>query len=300
MSMEQLNATYGIDGHLAFFAGEGGLPMAKITAAGAEALVSIYAGQVLAWRPAGQSEDVFFLSSKAYYAPGKAIKGGVPICWPWFGADPDGKGRPGHGFMRNRQWDVRSGEKTADGRVRFVMGLKESADTLAIWPHAFDLEIEVIVGETLTINLTSRNTDAGPVTISQGLHSYFRVGNIARTQVLGLDGARFIDKVDQSKDKKIWGPVIIEGEVDRVYYGIGNRLGIVDRTLERRIDLTSSGSKSAVVWNPWKAIAASMADLEDDDYQRFVCVETTNASPDTVILDPGASHTIGVVISVEA
>ncbi|MCC2113036.1 MAG: D-hexose-6-phosphate mutarotase [Hyphomicrobiales bacterium] len=299
MQSEHLNAQFGIAGGLSFFTGEGGLVMARITTAGAEALVSAYAGQVLAFRPAGQANDLFFLSEKAYYAPGKAIKGGVPVCWPWFGSDPEGKGRPGHGFVRNRAWDVRGSAALADGRIRLVLGLQDTAETRAIWPHAFDLEMAVTVGERLEIALTTRNSGAEAMTISQGLHSYFQIGDVDRVAVLGLSGKSYIDKVDGGAVKLQDGPVTIACETDRVYLDVDGPVTIDDPALGRRIVVTGTGSRSAVVWNPWIGVAASMSDLNDDDYKILLCVETTNAGTDTIIIPAGGEHRPGAVIGVE-
>jgi glucose-6-phosphate 1-epimerase len=298
MSIEQLNASFGIPGHLTFVEGAGGLPMARIVAQGAEALVSVYAGQVLQWRPAGQAEDVFFLSGKAYYAPGKAIKGGAPVCWPWFGADPEGKGRPGHGFVRNRPWDVRGSELMADGRVRLAMGLTDTEETRAIWPHAFDLELEAIVGDTLTIALDTRNHGSEPLTITDGLHSYFRIGDIAGVRVTGLNDKAYIDKMDGGKTKMHDGVLAVSGEMDRIFLSPDREMAIEDWGLGRHIVLRSTGSRSAVVWNPWIATTAGMGDLEPDDYLRFLCVETTNAGPDVVTIPGGHRHELGVEIAV--
>lgn len=298
MTIAQLDGQFGIGGHLSFIDGEGGLPMAKITAQGAEALVSVYAGQVLQWQPAGQREDVFFLSRKAYYAPGKAIKGGAPICWPWFGSDPEGKGRPGHGFVRNRPWDVRGTRLHDDGRVSLTLGLTDSDETRGIWPYGFDLELVATVGKTLAITLNTRNHGSEPLTITDGLHSYFRTGAISGVKVTGLEDKAYIDKMDGGATKTQNGAVTVEGEMDRIYINPAQRLEIEDAELHRTIILKTHGSRSAVVWNPWTKTTAGMADLEADDYLRFICVETTNAGPDVVTIPGGYRHELGVEISV--
>lgn len=271
--------------------GHGGLPMINVSNGHADALISVYAGQVLSFQPKGAA-DVLFVSEKAYYAQGKAIKGGVPICWPWFGADPEGKGRPAHGFMRNRMWSEWESRENADGSTTVVLGVESSPETLAIWPHAFKLAMEITVGNTLQLALVTRNTgntgDA-PFTITQALHTYFSVGDIATTRVTGLEGTQYIDKAAGAGGaiKQQDGAVSIAAEVDRVYLGVPSALAIVDGAQNRTIRITSSGNQTAVVWNPWAEIAAGMADLQDDDYTRFVCVETTNAADDVVEVPAG-------------
>jgi hypothetical protein len=141
MTIEEFNTKYKIAGQLEFIAGNGGLPMIRVNNAKAAALISLHAGQVLSYQPAGEPEDVLFLSEKAYYQDGKAIKGGAPICWPWFGADPEGKGRPGHGFVRNRAWNVVATEAMNNGDVKVTLGLEDTPDTRAIWPLEYELSM---------------------------------------------------------------------------------------------------------------------------------------------------------------
>jgi glucose-6-phosphate 1-epimerase len=288
MNIEQLNAKYSIAGQLEFVAGKGGLPMIQIKNAKTQALISIHAGQVLSFQPNGESEDVLFLSSKAYYQDGKAIKGGAPICWPWFGADPEGKGRPGHGFVRNRSWNMVATEALANGDIKVTVGLDDTPETQAIWPHSFSLRQEIIIGDSLNLSLITRNTGKEKFSITQAFHTYFKVGDITRAKVLGLAGCDYLDKIGGgSVQKHQTGDVIIDAEVDRIYLNVGNTLTIDDSALNRRIQITSQGSKTAVVWNPWEKIAKEMADLEDDDYKRLLCVETTNAANDVVEVSSG-------------
>lgn len=288
MMIAQLNADFAIAGQLTFVEGKGGLPFIQISNAHADALVSVYAGQVLSFTPKGAS-DLLFVSDKAYYAEGKAIKGGVPICWPWFGADPEGKGRPAHGFMRNRMWEVWGSQANADGSTSVTLGVASSPETQAIWPHAFKLAMEITVGKTLQLALVTHNTGDTAFTITQAMHTYFAVGDIAQTTVTGLDGTQYIDKAAGANGaiKPQAGGVTLSAEVDRVYLGVPAELAIADGAAQRTIRISSGGNKTAVVWNPWAAIAASMADLQDDDYLRFVCVETANAADDVVEVPAG-------------
>lgn len=290
MNIESLNRDFGIDKHLTIDAGNGGFPVLTVDNGKAQASISLYAGQVLSYRPSRSADDLFFLSDRAYYAPGKAIKGGVPICWPWFGPDPQGQGRPAHGFVRNRPWQLVATAALGDGATRISMGLSDDADSRQLWPHAFELTLEVTVGDRLTLTLTTANRGAEAFTLSQALHSYFQVGDIHRVTVEGLDGHRYLDKMDHGVEKRQQGPLAIDGEVDRIYTGVGGDLAIDDPGLGRRIGIHSAGSASAVVWNPWSATAAAMADLGDDDYRRMLCVETCNAGPDLVEVAAGGEH----------
>ncbi len=289
MSIEQLNNDHGITEQLKFIEGNGGLTMIEVNHAKAKALISLHAGQVLSFQPNNEADDLMFLSNKAYYQSGKAIKGGAPICWPWFGADPEGLGRPGHGFVRNRAWNVVSTGVTADGNILVTLGLEATDETKAIWPHSFVLTQEITIGDTLNLALITRNTGTETFPITQAFHTYFRVGDINQATVLGLEDCNYIDKVDNGSTKQQTGAVTISGEVDRVYLDVKDNLVIDDAALKRRIQITSKGNTTAVVWNPWAKIATAMADLQDDDYQNLLCVETTNAESDIVQVAPGNS-----------
>lgn len=286
MKIEQLNADYAIAGQLKFIEGKGGFPFIEISNAKTSALISVYAGQVLSFCPAGTADDLMFLSEKAYYQPGKAIKGGAPICWPWFGADPQGLGRPAHGFVRNRLWNVVATGTTADGDTRVTLGLIDTPETRAIWPQSFTLALEITVGSSLNLELVTRNTGTQMFPVTQAFHTYFKVGDISQISVLGLEGIDYIDKTDNSAQKQQTGAVMIDTEVDRIYLRVQGELVIADAALKRRIRIASRGSKTAVVWNPWAKISAEMGDLQDDDYRRLLCVETTNSVTDVVEIAP--------------
>ncbi len=293
MTIDELNNGYAIEGQVEFVAGKGGFPLARIDNGKARALISVYAGQVLSFQPADQSEDLLFVSDVAYYQEGKAIKGGIPVCWPWFGADPEGRGRVAHGFVRNRAWSVRASEALADGDTQITLGLVDNDETRRIWPCAFDFSLEVTVGNRLKVELVTRNTGDQPFTITQALHSYFHVGAIGQVQVLGLENTDYLDKAGDGSRKTQAGAIRIDEEVDRIYLDVQPELVIEDAALGRRIRITSTGSHTAVVWNPWADISANMGDLKDDDYQHFVCVETANAATDIIEVKQGGEYRMG-------
>ena len=297
MNFDELSR-YEIDGELQFIEIEHGFVYAEINNTRAHATVSTYSGQLLSYRPKDRQEDLLFVSDKAYYEAGKAIKGGIPVCWPWFGPDPENRGRPAHGFVRNRQWQVSGSESLADGSTKIILSITDSEATRALWPHPFQLDIEITVGDTLRVELVTHNTGNDSITISQALHSYFRVGDITSVSVLGLDGINYIDKANDSARKTQAGPLTISSEVDRIYTDTSGDLTIDDASLERKIAITSSGCSTAVVWNPWVNIAASMADLDDDDYLQMLCVETANAGPETVTITAGDCYRLSAEYSI--
>ncbi|MDT8363761.1 MAG: D-hexose-6-phosphate mutarotase [Nitrosomonas sp.] len=299
MNIEQLNNQHGIADQVIFETGEGGLPFIRVKNDSATALISIYGGQVLAFQPKHASSDLLFLSKLAYYQPGKAIKGGIPICWPWFGPDPEGLNRPAHGFMRNRLWDVLETAMTAEGDVRVVLGLSDTPETQSIWPRAFALRLEISIGETLNLALVTRNTGSQAFAITQAFHTYFSVGNISQVKVLGLENTQYIDKVNDNQQMDQAGAITINAETDRIYLDVSNEFSIQDDAMKRRIHITSKGNRTAVVWNPWIKISGEMADLQDDDYQRFICVETTNTATDSVNIQPGSEFCLAANYRVE-
>mgnify|MGYP001822248104 CR=1 FL=1 len=300
LNIDQLNSKFAIEGQLHFIAGKGGFPLIVIDNEIATALISTYAGQVLAYQPVDSSEELFFVSEKAYYQPGKAIKGGVPICWPWFGDDPEDKGRAAHGFVRNRQWEVSGTKILEDDSIQVRLNIKDNDETREIWPCSFQLILQVTVGSSLSIELLTHNTGNEPFFISQALHTYFKVGDISQVQVLGLENHDYLDKADKGLKKLQAGPVVIENEVDRIYMKVKNKLMIADASLGRNIHINSSGSQTAVVWNPWVKIAAAMGDLNNEDYRHMLCVETVNAVDDIVQIQPGSDYRLKVNYSIES
>ncbi|SEK67298.1 D-hexose-6-phosphate mutarotase [Nitrosovibrio tenuis] len=286
MNIEQLNNNHGIVDHIKFIEGAGGFPYIRVDNAKGSAIISIYAGQVLSFHPANEPHNLMFVSERAYYQPGKSIKGGTPVCWPWFGPDPEGKGRPAHGFVRNRFWEVMRTEASGNEEGKVTLGLRDSAETKAIWPHSFELLLEITVSDSLNMELITRSLNGDTFPVTQALHTYFKVGDIAQVVILGLEGTEYVDKTDKGHVKSQAGAVVIDKEVDRIYRNVQGEIVIEDAELDRRIRIKSKGSKTAVVWNPWAKISAEMGDLKDDDYKCFVCVETANADQDVVQVGP--------------
>ncbi|MGB2925733.1 MAG: D-hexose-6-phosphate mutarotase [Limnothrix sp.] len=300
MDIQQLNQDYGIADSLTFTEQESGFPLIEITNGQAQAVISVYAGHVLSYRPVDAATDVIFVSDLVAFKAGKAIRGGVPICWPWFGPDPDGQGRPNHGFVRDRLWQVISTETTTTGETRVILGLNDTPETRKIWDYAFELAIAITVGKTLTIELITRNTGDKAFTITQAMHTYFKIGDISQTKVVGLDNCDYLDKVDGGKQKNQLGEVAIASEVDRVYLNAPSELVIQDVALDRTIKISSQNSKTAIVWNPWIEKAAAMGDLGNENYKTMICVETANAADDTIEIMPHSDFQLSATYALEA
>ena len=293
---QQLDRQHGIAGKLRFVDAAPGLPVGEIALPQASARIAVNGAQVLEWAPAGQP-PVLWVSRAAVYQPGKGVRGGVPVCWPWFGAGADGQ--PAHGFVRTRLWQVRQTGLGPADTVFLRLGLTDDESTRALWNHAFDLELVVSVGAALKIELVTRNTGVEPFTITDGLHTYFRVGDIGKTRVLGLEETAYLDKVQGMKEGRQRGAVEFGGETDRVYLDTTADCIIDDAALGRKIRVAKSGSRSSVVWNPWGEKEKSFADMAADEYRDMLCVETTNAATDSVIVPPGGEHRLVAFIGVE-
>lgn len=296
---EQLNQKFGIDNQVKVVEGKGGFPVVEVSNDKAKAKISVYSGQVISFQPVGEAEELLFLSDKAYYETGKAMKGGIPVCWPWFGPDPEEKGRGSHGFVRNRMWNLLSAEAVSGGETKVRLGVTADEETQKIWPHSFELVIEILVGAKLIVTLITQNTGEEAFSITQALHTYFSTGDITKVRVLGFENARFVDKADGGLEKTQTGAITITEECDRIYTDVSPEVVIDDGAMGRRIKITSTGSSTAIVWNPWKEISTKMADLEDQDYQRFICVETANAEDEVIEVSPGSEYRMQAVYAVE-
>lgn len=290
MDIVRANDEFGIQGVLQICAGNGGFPLITIENAHARAEICAHGGQVLSYLPAEESQDLLFVSGQARYESGRPIRGGIPVCWPWFGPDPDAGGRPDHGFARTSDWRLLSTGAMVDGATRVRLGLRDEEVERGLWPQSFALEIEITVGSRLVVALATTNSGDAPITITQALHSYLRVGDVGRAQVLGLAGYDYIDKVADGARMTQSGPINVDRRVDRIYTATTDDLIIDDAALGRRIRIEREGSGSVVVWNPWVEQARSMGDFGDEEYTRMLCVEPANAAADAIDLAPGERH----------
>jgi len=287
-----LNQRFGAPGRIAFRTGEAGLPIISLVNAYGTCELSLYGGQVLSYRPTGHV-PVLFTSKAAVYEPGKPIRGGIPICWPWFGPSSD-KAQPLHGFARLMQWGLQATEYSSDvTEVR--LALSDSELTRHFWPYAFDLTLRVWLDQRLNLALTTVNRDKRPFTLTQAFHPYFRVRQITDTTVRGLDQALYTDLLTGQTGVQ-QGALNIRSETDRVYLPTSPECVLQDTGIGRAIAVAFTGTRRLVVWNPWIDKAHAMPDFGDDEYQRMLCIEPANTAEDAVMLEPGARHTLSVAL----
>ena len=292
-----LNSRFGSPGKIACRAGENGLPIIAIANGSGSCEISLYGGHVLSYRPAGHL-PVLFMSKAARFEPGHPIRGGIPVCWPWFGPHPTSPALPMHGFARILPWSLAATDYTSRStEIRLV--LTDSEQTHAWWPHRFHLTLRVALENALKVELTTRNSDKEPFTFTEALHSYFTVRQIMDVTVRGLEGATYSDKVTGTDGHLQETPVVVRQEVDRVYENTETECVIDDAGLGRQIVVAKQGSRTTVVWNPWIAKSKRMPDFGDEEYTRMICVETANDTGNAVTLDPGESHTLAAVLSAD-
>lgn len=280
--------------------GPGGLPFLAVETDRCTARLTPYGGQLCEWTPAGQKRSALFLSPRSAFAAGKAIRGGVPICFPWFGNHPTDKTRPAHGFARTRMWDVVSITRSQTNDVVVTLRLTPDADTRALRDAEFLAMLVISLGTSLELAFTVENTGHREIAYEVALHSYVAVSDVERIRIQGIERTRFIDKVDSFREKTAGAePLVLTGETDRVFLETETPCVVDDRALARRIRIEKSGSRATVVWNPWQAKAEAMADVGGDAWRSFVCVETANCGPHVVRLDPHARHTMTARMTVE-
>lgn len=249
-----------------------GIKIVQINHPKATASVSLHGGHVLSYKPTDQ-EEVIWLSEKAELDPAKAIRGGIPICWPWFGRIA----APAHGFARTSQWYLVEHRESEDG-VIVCLGLEESESTLSVWPFTFQARLYVEISDRLKVTLDVCNTDDKPWTFSGALHTYFNVADIRESVTTGM-GSEYIDSLQQGKVCQGGAELQLTDTVDRVYTAPEATIEISDPKHSRTIVIKNSGHNAAVIWNPWEAGAKSMGDMADDGYNTMLCVESTYHAP---------------------
>jgi glucose-6-phosphate 1-epimerase len=297
-AIAELDRRFGVPGIASVVAGPGGLAAVSVTAPEATGRMCLHGGHVIAWQPAGAAEALF-VSAASNWEDGRAIRGGVPVCFPWFAGKADDPKAPAHGFVRAKAWKLESIERSDDGVV-VSMSTGSDESTQRWWAADFRLVQRVTFAAELRMELSLTNTGAAPLRFEEALHTYFTVGQIRQVRLHGLDGVRYVDKTDGNREKTQRGPIVIESETDRVYLNTTGAVEVEDGVLRRRIRVAKENSRATVVWNPWVDKARAMSDFGDDEWERMVCVETCNVAGCAVELAPGGAHTMTALVSVAA
>ena len=296
--LKALQNRFGGFDHIAFEQTDQDVVLIHINHPLAIATISLQGGQVLEWRPRSEAEPVLWSTDPTHWLPGRAIRAGIPICWPWFGAHPSEQTAPAHGYARLCRWEVVKISNVHSGAVDIDLCMEPSHEAAARYPLRASLGTRISVGETLSISLTTINTGKDSIKITEALHAYFKVGDVDDIQIEGLNGYDYIDLIDQNIRKTQVDALRLTGETGRVFLNTSNECFIVDRALSRTIKIEKSGSHTTVVWNPWLETAAEMYDLGPVDWQKMVCVESANALENFVTIEPEGQHTLTVKYSV--
>lgn len=286
---------FAIEGAVAIQAGEGGMPKVVVTGQHGAAEMYLHGAHVTSFTPSGQS-PMLWMSRDAVFSPAKAIRGGVPVCWPWFGKLDEHPELPQHGFARTSDWQLQSTSVETDGAVVVAMTLMDDEKSRALWPHKFQLTLQVTVGKEMTLKLSCVNTGEEPFDASAALHTYFAVDRIEDVQVRGLAGRRYVDQLDGGAIKTIDGDIVVDREVDLIAIDSDDDVMIAEASASREIRISKSGSASTVVWNPWVEKSKKMSDFPDDGYKTMLCIETANAANDVRNVAPGTTHVISQTI----
>jgi glucose-6-phosphate 1-epimerase len=300
MGAEELTAEFGIAGILDFIETQHGMVKAVTSLDGMTGELYLQGAQVTAWQPPDE-RPVLFTSANSAFAPERAIRGGVPIVFPWFGASRHTPTAPQHGFARTATWHLDGVETTGSGSLTLTLSLDDGDVGSPFWPDRFRAIYSVTFGQTLSLRLAVQNPAMHPILFEDALHSYFAISDVAEIAISGLAGATYIDKADAARRKvQTANLVTITAETDRVYLDTSGQCVIEDRGWRRRIVVGKDGSASSVVWNPWAEKAAAMVDLGEDAWRGMVCVETGNIADNEVRLAADAEHQMSTAISIAA
>ncbi len=300
LTIDQLQASHGIENQVWFESGQGGLTRIIVQTPLAQAEIYLYGAHLTHWQPTG-AQPVLFMSKKSSFEKGKPIRGGVPLCFPWFGdalGQPDVPANPAnHGFVRIYQWNVEQVTLDPRGQVVITLFICSSETTGAIWPHAFELRHTITIGQELSMSLQTRNMGTKDFIISEALHTYLQVSDVRQVQVRGLENQPYFSKLQNATIDGSDKPIEIDQEVDRVYTDFAGPCLLHDPGFERTIQIQSTGSASTVVWNPWVEKSIQMPDFGDDEWPHMLCIETANVMQNTQTIAPGEGHQMQTTLS---
>jgi glucose-6-phosphate 1-epimerase len=292
-----LDRQLGIPGVARVSEGNGGLARVQITGAFGEGEMYLHGAHVTSWKPAGDDE-VLFISTKARWEEGQAIRGGIPICFPWFRAKVDDPHAPAHGFVRTKMWQLESILEDENG-VTVTMFTQSDEHSRKWWPQEFRLVHRATFGSEMRLELVCKNTGTTPFRFEEALHTYNRIANIQDVRLRGLDRVSYLDNTASNQEKTQQGDVTIALATDSAYRNTQNQVDLLDPNKKRRIRLRKEHSLNTVVWNPWSEGAARLEDLGDGEWMQFLCVEASNILDAAINLAPGQEHRMAAVLAVD-
>ena len=271
---------------------ENGFKYIEIQNSQAEAKIALQGAHIFHYK-ANAKTPLLWLSELAYFKEGKAIRGGIPVCFPWFGPHKSDATLPQHGFARTAMWSLILVEEIDEGKTHIQLQLLANEETKKLWNYNFDVRLDFVVSAELSVTLTVINTDSKPFEISTALHTYFNISDISNIMIDGLKESMYRNALD-SKEYLEKSDVTIDQEVDRVYFNASKKIILHDGS--KKIELKQEGSNSLVVWNPWIEKSKQMADMGEAAYKTMVCLETANVGQDSKVLDVGESCILRAVM----
>ena len=296
LEITDLNHQFGIPEIVKIVEGHGGLTKVEVTSRSAQGEIYLHGAHVTSWIPADE-EEVLFVSSQSQWNESRPIRGGVPVCFPWFSNKADDVNAPMHGFARTTAWQLESVVQTGN-TVTVGMFIESDDTTKKWWPADFRAVLRATFGPELILELDVLNTGKTSFRFEEALHTYFRVGNIETVLVKGLNGVDYVDKNDDKRKKTQDGAIAIVSETDRVYLNTDAIVDLEDPALRRQITIAKENSMATVVWNPWIQKAKAMADFGDKEWPHMICIETCNVGDSFVELMPGQHHQMQAIVRV--
>lgn len=298
VDIEKLNDTFGIEGKVKFAKMENDLVYLNITNKYADAKISLYGAHMMSFRPRN-SEEILWMSPKSNFQIGQPIRGGIPVCFPWFGPHISDLAKPQHGFGRLMYWDLVETAAKPCGETLVRLQLCSSKETKAYWPHDFCAELTVVIGQKLDISLKVTNQSDESMDYTCALHSYYNLSSIENSTITGLLGASYHSQLEPGEFIQESPKIEIVKAETRHYHNTDATCTIEDTLFKRKIRIEKAGSRITTVWNPGKETCATINDMPDDAYLHFVCVEAVNAFDDVIKLAQGNSHTTTAIIGLE-
>ena len=298
-SITELNRQFSLPNRVEIVEGHGGLALLKMSYD--EALVELYLqGAHITRYQVKPDIDVLWMSNSTVYEQGRPIRGGIPLCWPWFGAHPEYQEYPQHGYARQMAFSVVSTHADADS-TSVVLSLTHEAverETTA-FPDVggkLDLEVEIRLSDSLWMEMRTRNVSSESVLVGAALHSYFAIANRNSVEIPEVLGLSYLDKPNDFRQYEQTSPLSIEGEVDRIYLSALENIQLIDREKQSLTQIQSWGNSDLVVWNPGELKAKDMGDFDDSGFEKMVCIEPAIALDKRKALQPGETHRLGQII----
>lgn len=294
-NIEELEDSFSIEGEVGFAELEENMAFITISNKFADADICLYGAQVTSFRPQ-KTMEILWMSPESNFIEGRPIRGGIPVCFPWFGPHKSDPAKPQHGFARLMNWNVAETASLVNGETKVVLQLSSDADTKEYWNYDFCADLTIIIGKILTVNLKITNTSEVSFEYTTALHTYYNVSSVEEISIEGLQNTKYYNQLDGGEYFQDTPSLEIKKAETRHYLDTENNCIINDPIFRRQIKVAKAGSKVTTVWNPGEETCEKIDDIPDDGYHSFVCIEAVNAFNNLISLSPGESHVTSAII----